>query len=163
MDHIFKSAPWIAGRKHQIRTVPNQELHNYHWLFGHWCTHNLMDPYHLDYTEFIKSTALTDKPVVYAVHPLMNPSDDEYLLTVQDLKTHSIELAYYTPWLGLSHTDNYSTLDQFHWEQLEPKQVTVDSWHYYVWEHCVSQHIGWKPYRHWVMAKIVLASLNNPQ
>ena len=163
MDHIFESACWIADRKHQIRTVPNAELRNYYWLFGHWCTHNLMDPYNLDYTKLRKNFAVVDKPLLYAVHPLMNPSDDEYLYVLHDLGIETIDLAYYTPWQGLSPKHSFATLEQFDWSQSKAQQVTLDSWYYYVWQHNLQSHMQWKTFQRWCVARINLASLNNPQ
>lgn len=163
MHHIFNSAHWIAQRQHQIHTIKPSAVDQYHWIFGHWCTHNLMDPHGLDYTTFKDNYHLVDKPVMYALHPLMNPSDDEYTYTLYDLNIKHLDLAYYPLWQGLTPQQSLDVLITFDWSQSHPQQVTHGSWYHYVWQHNLQSLMSWQAFAKWCAGKITAALLKNHQ
>ena len=110
-----------------------------YYIHGHMCTHNFMcgvqyhwsDPRH-NYRSLLEnyhSGNLGDSRIVYAVHPMMNPDDKEYLDTCTDwgFRLHWCD---YTPFINKTAEEYLAIQATFDWTQC-PYVNLIDTNNYY--------------------------------
>lgn len=114
-------------------------MHTY-YVHGHGCSHNLIHGTHLHWTDPYynyltlctasrRSTLLTPYSIVYAAHPLVNPSQEEYQLVCKDFQ-FELPIQTYTPLVGCTPEEYLAIHRSFDWSQC-PYYMLLDKNNYY--------------------------------
>ena len=101
--------------------IPPTTLLSMGFIHGHTCTHELLT--NQDCNQYNALTWVDYS--VFAVHPLMNDSPNEYENVCADCN-RTVNMYYYTPWIGLTHQQYWDIVCGWSWSG---HQSAVDDIH----------------------------------